>query len=429
MFKIFSGSAKHTKDSVRRFVVDIKHPIKIKSDVAEISINKPDFLEIAINKIKIVTDRIKNIFLHLIANRSAIIVVALALALGGFFIVFAQMRQLDAFITRDTYVKENADPNSQSIYAQILELFSSIDEAPALISSFREFNKVTVAMAETTRALRSEWFSLIWSDGEKLIAKLEKARNETKATANLLTNIKDGMASLRTTADNPEDLLALQSRMQAEIDFLNRMTELVKGESAIAIFFVNNLETEITDNFIKSYAIARIADGEVKDISVNDIPYPNQFADTKIIAQIPFVDINMNEGVKNISQFFNFPAPAPKMIGFLETLPTYANQKIKFDGAISLNYETLVDILRITGPIKLPERDTVFDQNNFLTEIQKELPGNSAIPNLERKNVLTLFIAEIISKMQKMPEQEMAELAIAINQRLDNQDIQFYFTK
>ena len=427
MFKMFGGNKKHTKDSVRRLVVDIKHPIKIKSADVEASINKSDFLEAVINKTGVVADGAKTIFSLFISNRFAMIVVALALALGGFFIAAAQTRQLDNFITEDASMKANTDSNSQSFYAQILRLFSSMNEAPALISSFREFNKVTVAATEATKALRAEWFSLIWSDGEGLIVKLEKARSETKATADLLTNIKDGIASLGTITDNSEDLLALQSKAQKEAEFFSKMMNLVRGESAIAIFFVNNLEIEVADKLIKSYAIIRIADGEIKDILVNDIPYPDQFADTKIIAQIPFVNININEEAKNISQFFNFSASAPKMLGFLEALPIYANQKIKFDGAIAVNYGALADILKITGPIKLPEHDIIFNQNNFITEIQKELFRESAIRNAKRNNILTSLISEMVLKIQKMSGREIEELAGLINHRLDNRDIQFYF--
>lgn len=429
MFKIFGNGIKHTKDSTRCLVIDIRHPIKIKSAVAEPSINKSEFLDVIKNKTKKIPGGAKTIFTRFISTRSAMIVFALVLALGGFFIAFAQTRQLDAFIIRDASTKENTGSNSQNIYAQILGLFSSINETPGLILSFREFNKATTSVTEVVEELRTEWFSLIWSDGKELISKLEKARDEIKATANLLTNIKDGMTSLEITAGVSENLFALQSRMQKEADSLSKAIDLVKGESVIAVFFVNNLEIKTKDNFIKSYATVKLTDGEVKDILVSDIPYLDQFINTKIISQTPFVDGSANEEVENTSQFFNFLASAPKMLGFLEALPAYANQKIKLDGAIAVNYEVIADILSITGPIKLSEHNITFDQDNFLTEIQKELSKEPMLYGAERKNVLTLFIVEIISKIQKMPEQEMRELTSIINYRLNNQDIQFYFVE
>jgi len=428
MFKIFGGDVKHTKDSARCLVIDIRHPIKIKSAVVEPSINKSELLSIIKNKTKTIAGGVKTIFTRFISTRLAMIVVALALALGGFFIAFAQTQQLDALIIRDASIKENIGSNSQSIYAQILGLFSSINEAPAFILSFREFNRATTASTEAIKALRTNWFSLIWSDGEKLITKLEKAENETKTAANILVNIKDGMASLGTVTE-VGGLLALQSKTQKEAEFLSKMVDLAKGESIIAVFFVNNLEIKTTDKLIKSYATVKFTDGEVKDVSVSDIPYLDQFVNTKITLQIPFVDINTNEETKNISQFFNFLASAPKMLGFLEALPTYTNQKIKFDGAMAINYETIVEILRITGPIKLSGHNITFDQNNFLTEIQKELSKESMLYEAEDKNVLTLFITEMMSKIQKMSEWEMRELTSIINHRLNNQDIQFYFVE
>ena len=428
MFKIFGGSEKHTQDNARCLVIDIKHPIKIKSAVIEPSINKLEFLGIIKNKTKNIVSGVKTIFTRFISTRTAMIVVALTLALGGFFIAFAQTRQLDAFIIRDASIKENIGFNPQNIYAQILGLFSSINEAPAFILSLREFNRVTATATEANQVLRAEWLSLVLNNGEELITKLEKVESETKTAANMLVNIKDGTASLGTITE-VGDLLVLQYKTQKEAEFLSRMINLVRDEGVVAMFFINNSETETTDKFIKSYATVKFTDGEVKDISVSDIPYLDQFVNTKIALQIPFVDINTNEETKNISQFFNFLASAPKMLGFLEALPTYTNQKIKFDGAIAINYEAIVDILRITGPIKLSEHNITFDQNNFLTEMQKELLKEPILYGTERKNVLTLFITEMISKIQKMPEWETRELASIINHRLNNQDIQFYFTE
>jgi len=429
MFKIFSGGKKNIKDNARCFVIDIRHPIKIKPAVIEPSINKSEFLDFIKNKTKNIADRAKTIFTRFISTRPAMIVIAIVLALGGFFIVNASVNQFNIGITENITTRTNAGLGFQNIYTEILGFLSPIRETPALISSFREFNRAITTATEVTQALRAEWLYLILNNGEEFVTKLKKTENETKSKAKILVDIKDRTISLGASTEATRDMLTLQYKTQKEAEFLSKMINLVRDEGVIAMFFINNLETKITDKFIKSYAVVKLTDGEVKDILVNDIPYLDQFVNTKIALQVPFVDINTNEEVKNINQFFNFLASAPKMLGFLEALPTYTNQKIKFDGAIAINYETIVDILRITGPIKLSEHNIIFDQNNFLTEIQKELSKESMLYEAEDKNVLTLFITEMMSKIQKISEWEMRELTSIINHRLNNQDIQFYFTE
>ena len=428
MIKTFSDKKRRgNKNSARCLVIDIKHPVKTKPSFATVSKNRLEFSKNITNKTRFIADGAKTIFVRIVSTRLAMIIIALTLALGGFFIAAAPASQFNADITEGTAIRANANPGLQSIYAQILGFLSPVSETPALISSFREFNRTTAAATEATQALRAEWFSLMWSDGEELIAKLEKAENETKAVANVLANIKDGMTSLGTTTETPRDLLALQSKTQKEAEFLSKMMNLVRGESVIAVFFTNNMERETPNMIIESYATARIANGEIKNILARNIPRPDQFAETKIILRVPFINIGANKEEGKINQVFDFLASAPQMLGFLESSPIYADEKIKFDGAIVVNYEVIADILRITGPIKLPDTDIVFDQNNFLTEIRKKDLREPTLRDAEQKNTLTLFLPEIISRIQKMSKWEMRELTSIINRALENKNIQFYF--
>ena len=427
MFKMFGSNKKYTKNNARCLVIDIRHPVKTKPSFATASKNRLDFSENIANKTRFIADGAKTIFIRIVSTRLAMMVIALALALGGFFIAAAPASQFNADITEDTAVRTNVNSSLHGIYAQILRFLSPVSETPVLISSFREFNRATAAATEATQALRAEWFSLIWNDGEELIAKLEKAENETKAVENVLANIKDGMTSLGRTTETPRDLLALQSKTQKEAEFLSKMMNLVKGESVIAVFFMNNTERETPNMIIESYATARIANGEIKDILARNIPRPDQFAETKIILRVPFINIGANEEEGKINQFFDFLASAPQMLGYLENFPIYADEKIKLDGAIVVNYEVIADILRITGPIKLPDTDIVFDQNNFLIEIRKKDLREPTLRDAEQKNTLTLILPEIISEIQKMSKWEMRELASIINRELENKNIQFYF--
>ena len=134
MIKIFSDRERRgNKNSARCLVIDIKHPVKTKPSFATASKNRLDFSENIANKTRFIADGAKTIFVRLISTRLAMMVIALAFALGGFFIAAAPARQFNADITEGTAIRANANPGFQSIYAQILGFLSPVSETPALI--------------------------------------------------------------------------------------------------------------------------------------------------------------------------------------------------------------------------------------------------------------------------------------------------------
>ncbi|MDD5098850.1 MAG: DUF4012 domain-containing protein, partial [Candidatus Colwellbacteria bacterium] len=150
--------------------------------------------------------------------------------------------------------------------------------------------------------------------------------------------------------------------------------------------------------------------------------------DKKVIPPTPVQAITADWEARDANWFFDFPTSAEKVLNFFESSAVYADKNIKFKGALAMNHKVVTDILKITGPIELPDYNMVLDENNFLETIQSEVARDSDIRGGARKNVLKALLPEMINKTREMTEAEKKKVAAAIIFRLKNKDIQIYST-
>ena len=180
--------------------------------------------------------------------------------------------------------------------------------------------------------------------------------------------------------------------------------------------------------FIGSYAVIKLAGGEIEDISVNDIYYPDKFLSSKVIPPLPLQAITADWGARDANWFFDFPTSASKVLGFMESSSVYADKNIKFKGAIAINHKVVTDILHVTGPVELPEYNMVLDEGNFLEAVQDEVARDSDIRGGDRKNVLKSLMPAMITRIKSMSSSDKKAVTDALTYRLKNKDVQVYST-
>ena len=337
-------------------------------------------------------------------------------------------KQLDTDGMGKALKKAEINLESLNIYAKILGFVPAFKEVPSFMSALNDFNKTAMAAADAAENLKKEGFTLIWEDGGKLISELQDIRGQVSKMMDSFTKIRNGMASFGLSTDASADYLSLYSKMIETDDLLAGLLGLLKDGGNVAIFFMNDSEMRATGGFIGSYAAVKIAGGEIEDISVNDIYYPDKFLEEKTVPPSPLMGMTTDWEARDANWFFDFPTSASKVLSFLEKSPVYADKGIKFDGAIAMNHKVVTDILKITGPIELPDYGIVLDHTNFLSEVQKEVSRDSTIRGGERKNVLKSLLPELISRMKKMSGKDKEELIRIVENRFGNKDIQAYFT-
>lgn len=140
------------------------------------------------------------------------------------------------------------------------------------------------------------------------------------------------------------------------------------GPRKYLFLFQNNQEMRATGGFIGSYGILDISSGRVKKLFVDDIYNPDGQLKARVIPPAPIQKMSAVWTMHDANWFPDFPTSAEKVSWFYEKTggPTV-------DGVIAITPELLEDLLKVTGPIEMPEYDTVVDADNFTEVAQQEV--------------------------------------------------------
>ncbi len=165
-------------------------------------------------------------------------------------------------------------------------------------------------------------------------------------------------------------------------------------EQKYLLLFQNNSEIRATGGFIGSYGILDVENGRVKNLFIEGIFNPDGQLKEKVVPPMPIQKISAAWSMHDANWFADFPTSAKKVALFYEKTggPTV-------DGVIAITPNVIEKILRITGPIEMPEYNTVVDDKNFLIETQMQ-------------------VEKLYDKEKNRPKQFLADLAPRIIEKL-----------
>ena len=140
------------------------------------------------------------------------------------------------------------------------------------------------------------------------------------------------------------------------------------GPRKYLFLFENNQEMRPTGGFIGSYGILDIGNGRVKKLFVDDIYNPDGQLKARVIPPAPIQKMSAVWTMHDANWFPDFPTSAEKVAWFYEKTggPTV-------DGVIAITPELLQDLLKVTGPIDMPEYGKTIDADNFTEVTQQEV--------------------------------------------------------
>ena len=304
----------------------------------------------------------------------------------------------------------------------VLILVVSISGARFLIqgeageASFGELKslvKTLVAINSDINKLKSDGFNLAFKGGgEELIALLKSLEaNVVKLNAlgvgfideTTLGTASEGLGALITLLDKPE-------------------------EQRLLVLFLNPSEMRPIGGFAGSYGEVVLERGNIKEVKVNDIYYPDKFLSEKIVPPRQLQSVTVDWGARDAAWFFDFPTSAQKTMELLTASDVYSRDSVKFDGVVAVNVRVIEDILETTGPVKLPDYNLTLTKDNFLEEIQKEIEeGRDKQAGENPKRVLGALTPILIERLGQLDSSDKSALALTLFARIENKDIQFYF--
>jgi hypothetical protein len=258
----------------------------------------------------------------------------------------------------------------------------------------------------------------------------------------LITHLTNA-AVLAPLAPDINEIIALLERSQSSLLLAQEERELLKqlkpfitaspelletlsqGNQTWLVLFQNNDELRATGGFAGSYALVTLNEGTITEIAIEDV----YDAD----GQFPGF-VNAPPGVKEFLSSGNglrlpdanwspdFPTAAQQVLQFFAF-----GQRSGISGVIALNQEVARDILKITGPLSLPDYDAVVSAENIDSVLRTErdafFPGS-----IQKKHLLDQTFTQLKLALSTLNRQQYAETAAILPKRLLSKDIQVFAT-
>ncbi|MBI4085359.1 MAG: DUF4012 domain-containing protein [Candidatus Liptonbacteria bacterium] len=327
---------------------------------------------------------------------------------------------------------DNADSYLGDSRLSVLDLVktkSLWENAGSIYSSFQNFSLAGMGLIRELEDFTENWPKLLLSgDGQELISKLEN----TKKYIELINESNNKLNSLDLGIDNflsggYGSPLSVQLNFRRMNDFLFALINFLSSEEDkhILVLFENSSEIRPSGGFIGSYADVIFSGGNVKSVEVHDINDPDKLLEENIIPPKPLQAIEKAWTIADSNWFFDAGLSMSKAIELMEKSKMYAG-KVSFDGAIAISPKVLGDVLELTGPIKLENRDLIIDKNNFLKEIQKEVQ-NAQAGGTKSKKIIIELVPQFLSRLVSLQPKDSSAATEKFYEWIRNKDIVMYF--
>ncbi len=228
----------------------------------------------------------------------------------------------------------------------------------------------------------------------------------------------------KTVQSRMSDLVIVFSQTRDVLDVLHAMIP-VSGDRTYLFAFQNYSELRPTGGFMGSLAFVKFSDGKLIDINIpGGGPYDFQGQlDIKIKPPQPLTLINSLWQLQDANWYFDFKTSAEKINWFLDH-----SGAEPVDGVIAVNPDLVIGLLKLTGPIDLPNYKKVISADNFIRETQEAVELEyDRIENRPKKFISDLTPI-LIDKLILLPPSDQYKILGLIIEQLQTKGVQVYMT-
>lgn len=278
------------------------------------------------------------------------------------------------------------------------------------------------------------------------ISKAGSILNPNNSSLGLVSNLKKALLQSRANIQKASALLAEidseiipEDKQASFLEFKDKLPEIVelvdRGidysrflESFIAtgnskkyiILFQNPSELRPTGGFPGSYGVLYFKNGKLDEFKVDDIYNLDGQLKENIIPPKELQHITPTWASRDANWFIDFPTSAKKIMQFFKKEAGY-----EVDGVITFNPLLVGEMLKVLGPVQMPEYGLVLDQNNFLAEIQAEVEyGENRV---QPKTILVQFAPRLLEKIYSAESSKWLEIFNVLVSGMENKNILMYF--
>jgi hypothetical protein len=192
------------------------------------------------------------------------------------------------------------------------------------------------------------------------------------------------------------------------------------------VVFQNSNELRPTGGFLGSFALVDVDKGKVKKMEIPG----GGFYDLKSSSQVlvaapkPLQIFSPTWQIWNANWFPNWPTSAEKIVWFYEN--NYGGSSV--DGVISLTQDTVVDFLKIVGPVEMKEYNKTLTSENFTNEVQMAVEVEYDKDKNRPKEIIGDLAPVLLERLMNLGVKDYAPVLASLNSALGEEKILFYFT-
>lgn len=255
------------------------------------------------------------------------------------------------------------------------------------------------------------------------------ATNLDQATQNLnQVSVNSLPDSFRDDFNEAEEIVTV---LQGATDyFLNSSDQLagilgVDGPKRYLVLLANNDETRGSlGGFPGSYLIMDCDGGRIKNLEFHDI-YEIRGQKKEAVAppkQLQLITENF-EIQDAAGWFLDYRTTAQKAMEYYQL----SDVGTTVDGVFTISSQIIPDLLKITGPIQLPQYNVTIDRNNYLETIESEVESVEARQTQQPKKIVEAFFNNLLSKLLTQQGNNWLGMLDVLDTALQEKKILLYF--
>ncbi|TSC91559.1 MAG: Uncharacterized protein CEN90_357 [Parcubacteria group bacterium Licking1014_17] len=325
---------------------------------------------------------------------------------------------------------ESASRTMNMFGASIISSLSAIPGVDKVVSA-RNLMEAGKNLSEAGKILSQSLDVLYTTNLLKIMTSPETS--SANPPVKFINDLKNSLAEAAVDIENAKDLLAgvsasiiPESERETFIGFKDKLPEFSsyinnavdysnlalnflgeRGPVTYLMLMQNNSELRPTGGFPGSYALLTFDKGYLAFVKVDDIYNPDGQMKEKIIPPKQLQGITQTWAMRDVGWFADFSASAKK---FAEYFEKEDGQKVS--GVFAITPKLITDILKITGPIEMPDYNLTLTTDNFVAEVQDvvENKGNRDRP----KQILKDLQPKLFEKFAGQGKEQWRDLMTAI---------------
>jgi len=262
----------------------------------------------------------------------------------------------------------------------------------------------------------------------------------------LLINTKTGLQNIYTDVSGIQELTKSEAgkgtvsakMVLSKIDFEKYKKLTLQGEMLIdrtpnllgvgssktyLVLFENNMELRPTGGFIGSYGLLTFDSGRLSDFTVSDVYSADGQLNGHVEPPTPIKEYlgEANWWLRDSNWDPDFPTSAKRAEWFLD-------KEIgkDVDGVFSIDLAPVRDILKLTGPIFLPDYNLNINSDNLYEQTESESQDNSFPGAHNKASFLTALSRSLLGEVGGLNSQEKIGLISIFYKNLEERHLQIF---